>query len=101
MPKGCKWHPSVFKKSGYLASLSIRRTEVSVSNAAEIMEIVIVPVFMMHQISYSIFEVGEEYIPVMPLKEKKEDIGRTILFRNQAMFRNQRGSVKNGKKMAL
>ncbi|GFY28823.1 hypothetical protein TNCV_4719571 [Trichonephila clavipes] len=43
----------------------------------------------------------EEAIPVMPLKEKKEDIGRTILFRNQAMFRNQRGSVKNGKKMAL
>ncbi|GFW64470.1 hypothetical protein TNCV_813051 [Trichonephila clavipes] len=30
----------------------------------------IASVFMVHRISYSIFEVGEEAIPVMPLREK-------------------------------
>ncbi|GFX51294.1 hypothetical protein TNCV_2736451 [Trichonephila clavipes] len=39
MPKGYKLYPSVCKKSGYLTSLSVRRTEEFVSNAAEIMEI--------------------------------------------------------------
>ncbi|GFX85513.1 hypothetical protein TNCV_3716851 [Trichonephila clavipes] len=39
MPKGYKWYPSVCKKSCYLTSLSVRRTEEFVSNAAEIMEI--------------------------------------------------------------
>ncbi|GFV53133.1 hypothetical protein TNCV_4129471 [Trichonephila clavipes] len=39
MPKGYKLYPSVCKKSGYLTSLSVRRTEESVSNVAEIMEI--------------------------------------------------------------
>ncbi|GFT36865.1 hypothetical protein TNCV_174661 [Trichonephila clavipes] len=39
----------------------------------------IASVFMVHQISYSIFEVGGEDIPVMPLREKKEDPGTTNL----------------------
>ncbi|GFW26256.1 hypothetical protein TNCV_4423031 [Trichonephila clavipes] len=39
MPKGYKWYPRVCKKSGYLTSLSVRRTGEFVSNAVEIMEI--------------------------------------------------------------
>ncbi|GFT32049.1 hypothetical protein TNCV_3468771 [Trichonephila clavipes] len=58
---------------------------------------------MVHQISYSIFEVGGEAIPVMPLREKK---GRprndnSAGSSSRTMFRNQRGSVTNIKKMVL
>ncbi|GFX13839.1 hypothetical protein TNCV_3421501 [Trichonephila clavipes] len=55
---------------------------------------------MVHQLSYSIFGVGGEAIPVMPLKEKRKTQERQICW-SRAMFKNQRGNVTNGKKMIL
>ncbi|GFX65324.1 hypothetical protein TNCV_3168711 [Trichonephila clavipes] len=57
---------------------------------------------MVHQISYSIFEVGGEATPVMPLREKgrpRKDISAGSSSRT--MFRNHMGSVTNGKKIVI
>ncbi|GFY03875.1 hypothetical protein TNCV_1196551 [Trichonephila clavipes] len=47
----------------------------------------IASIFMVHQISYSIFEVRGEAIPVMPLRENRNDNSAGSLSRT--MFRNQ------------
>ncbi|GFW64455.1 hypothetical protein TNCV_812901 [Trichonephila clavipes] len=54
-----------------------QRTKEFVSNVAEIMEIK-AWINRLHQISYSIFEVGGEAIPVMRLREKRKTQERQI-----------------------
>ncbi|GFV85559.1 hypothetical protein TNCV_3773831 [Trichonephila clavipes] len=83
--------------SGYLTFLSVRRTEEFVSNAAEIMEI---EAWINWKIDIS--DCFREAIPVMPLREKgRPRNDKSAGSSSRTMFRNQRGSVTNGKKMVL
>ncbi|GFW31104.1 hypothetical protein TNCV_2576861 [Trichonephila clavipes] len=63
----------------------------------------IASVFKMHQISHSIFEVGGEAIPVMTVREKKENPETTILLvpHRGRCLGTRGGSVTNGKRNVL
>ncbi|GFT65669.1 hypothetical protein TNCV_2934071 [Trichonephila clavipes] len=92
--------PSSGRMDTYRVSLPPRwRADVPMSARKLIFQIA--SVFMVHQISYSIFEVGGEAIPVMPLREQGRHRNDKSAGSSSRTIRNQRGSLTNGKKMIL
>ncbi|GFU20343.1 hypothetical protein TNCV_1796101 [Trichonephila clavipes] len=113
MPKGYKWYPGVCKKSGYLKSLSVRRTEEFVSNAAEIMEIEAwinwkidssdcIHLYGASDKLFHLLSRGRSHSSVISLREKKEDPGTTnLLVSHRGRCLGTRGECNEWQKMIL